>query len=130
MGPQDLAPRIHLRLQHGQLEIQLAAPTLVQVSLKGIHALVDLPVLAQQLGRVLPVLELGHLLREDGEDVLLLDGVVGGEVGAELEPRGEELLDAEVLGPFVLLAGAVEEVPGLAEVVVLWLGLGSVTIVL
>jgi len=52
--------------------------------------------------------------------VLFFDGVVRGEVGAELQAGGEELFEREVGGPFVGEAGVVEEVPLLAEMVVLY----------
>jgi len=76
-------------------------------------------VLAQQLGGVAASFELGHFSREDGENVLFFDCVVGAEVGAELQAGGEELLQREVGGAFVRGAGVVEESPGLAEVIVL-----------
>lgn len=51
--------------------------------------------------------------------MLLLDGVVRAEVRAELQPGRDELFQREVRGALVVLAGVVEHLPGLAEVVVL-----------
>lgn len=79
----------------------------------------NLLVLSQQFRGVLALLELWHFLRENGEDVLFFDRVVRGEVRAELQAGGEELLEGEIAGAFVGLAGCVEKCPGLAEVVVL-----------
>lgn len=69
----------------------------------------------------IPRPELGHLGGEFGEDVLLLDGVVDAELGAELEAELDEAAGGEEVEIFVFpsCAGAVELVPGEAEVVVL-----------
>lgn len=76
--------------------------------------------LPQQLRGVPARLELRHLLRQDRKDVLLLDGVVRAEVRAELQARGDELLEGDVRRPLIVQAGVVEHCPGLAEVVVLF----------
>lgn len=63
--------------------------------------------------------ELGHFLRENGEDVLFFDGVVEVELGAEGE-AGED----ELAGVFLFAGGGtgvLEVVPDEAEVVVLGL---------
>lgn len=49
---------------------------------------------------------------------MFFDAVVGGEVGAEVEAGLDEGAGGEVGGALVGGAGCVEEVPGLAEVVV------------
>lgn len=77
----------------------------------------DLFVLREQL-ELFP--ESGHFLREDGEDVLLFDRVVDGEVVRELIARLQEAAQGHALGFLARGAGAVQQVPGLAEVVVLW----------
>jgi len=51
--------------------------------------------------------------------VLFFYGVVGGEVGAELQAGGEELFEGEVGGTAIVNAGVVEDGPGLPEMVVL-----------
>jgi hypothetical protein len=119
MLPKYVSPRIHLGFQHTQLKIRLSTPTLLQILLKHIHTLMNLLVLPQQLRCIPPILKFGHLLRENGEDVLLFYRVVGGEMRTELDAGGEELSQGEVGRAFVLFAGVVEESPGLAEVVVL-----------
>jgi hypothetical protein len=48
--------------------------------------------------------------------VLFFDGVVHGEVVAELLAHGEELLDGHVARAFLRFARGVEDVPGHAEV--------------
>jgi hypothetical protein len=53
----------------------------------------DLFVLAQELGSVAARLELGHLLREHWEDVLLLNSMVCAKVRAELNAGVDELLE-------------------------------------
>ena len=62
--------------------------------------------------------ECRHLLGEDGEDVLFLDGVVDCEVVAELLAHGEEGLDGHALWALLGFAGGVEDVPGGAKIVV------------
>jgi hypothetical protein len=119
MRPKDRPPTVHLFLHLAQTQFVLTAPTALQILLKAIHALMNLLMLPQQLRRVAPGLELWHLLREDREDVLFFDGVVGAEVRAELEARRDELFQGEVGRPLVVEAGVVEHLPGLAEVVVL-----------
>lgn len=53
--------------------------------------------------------------------MLFFDGVVRFEVGEELQAGLEELPEGEVFGAGVGGGGGVEEVPGLAKVVVLFL---------
>jgi hypothetical protein len=50
--------------------------------------------------------------------VLLLNGVVYGEVVAELLAEAKELLDGHASWPFLGFTGRVDYVPGIAEVVV------------
>lgn len=119
MRPQNRSPTIHLRLQHAELQLALAALDALQVGLEGVHAVVDLPVLAQQLGGVAPGLELGHLGCEQGENVLFFDAVVRRQVRAELQSGRQELLEGQVLRSSVRFARRVEERPLLSEVVVL-----------
>jgi hypothetical protein len=73
-------------------------------------------VLAQQLSRVA---ELGHLLRQHGEYVLLLDRVVRVQVRAKLQAGLQKLPERKIFGTRVVARGGVEERPRLAEVVVL-----------
>jgi hypothetical protein len=98
---EDGAPGVHLLLHDAQLQLALAVAASAEVGLEDVHALVDLAVLAEQLGSRVRVLspgaggglELGHLARQDGEQVRLLDVVVGGQVAREVEacPRSASL---------------------------------------
>ena len=116
MLPQHRAKSIHHRLQLAEPQLALAGPALRDVRLELFEADVDLLVLRQQL-------ELfgkrRHLLRQYGKDVPLFDRVVDGEVVREVVAGLQEGAQRHALGFFAGGAGAVEEVPGLAEVVVL-----------
>lgn len=141
---QHVPPRVHLLLQHRQLQLALPVLAPPEVRLELVHAPVDLPVLAEELAVSLLLLpprlppaaaaaaasvvvvvmlggaELGHLPRQEGVQVRLLDGVVGGQVAGEVEAVVEELLEREVLGAAACGAGLVEEVEDFAEVFVLY----------
>lgn len=78
-------------------------------------------VLVQQQILIPSWLEFWHFSRQHGEDVGFFYAVVGFEVGEELEACLEELPEGEVSWARVGFAGCVEEGPGLAEVVVLFI---------
>jgi hypothetical protein len=119
MLPQHTPKGIHHSPQLRKSQLPLPGSTLRKVRLELIQPVVDLLVLRKEL-ELFP--ESGHFLREDGEDVLLFDGVVDGEVVRELVARLQEAAQGHALGFFARGAGAVQQVPGLAEVVVLWKG--------
>lgn len=116
MLPQHLPKSIHHRLQLPKPQFSLPSPTLRDIRLELLQPVVDLFVLREQFqlfgeGR--------HLFRENWEYVSLFDRVVDGEVVREVVAGLEEGAEGHALGFFAGGAGAVEEVPGLAEVVVL-----------
>jgi len=119
MLPQHLSKSVHHCLQLAEPQLALAGPALGDVRLELLQAVVDLLVLREQLelfgkGR--------HLLRQYGKYVPLFDRVVDGEVVREVVAGLQEGAQRHALGFFARGAGAVEEVPGLAEVVVLFEG--------
>lgn len=116
MLPQHLAKSVHHGLQLAKPQLALPSSALCDIRLELLQPVVDLLVLRQQLQLFA---ERGHFLREDGEDVLLFNRVVDGEVVREVVAGLEEGAECHALGFFAGGAGAVEEVPGLAEVVVL-----------
>jgi hypothetical protein len=73
----------------------------------------DLLVLRQQLQLFT---KRRHFLGQDGENVLFFNGVVHGEVVAELLAHAEELPDGHVAGTLLGFARGVQDVPGCAEV--------------
>jgi hypothetical protein len=117
MGPQNVTPRFHLLAKDGEIELVLAATAPAQVSFKHLEALVDLTVLVDQIASAR--VELGHAPGQHGEEVALLDGVMRGEMMAELQPFVEKLLERQVAGAVAVDAGRPEERPGLPEVVML-----------
>ena len=117
MLPQHRAKPIHDSTQLRKPQFPLPGPTLRKIRLELIHPVMDLLVLRQEFG-LFP--ESGHFLRENGEDVFFLDRVVDGEVVRELVARLQEAAQGHALRLFARSAGTVQEVPGLAEVVVLW----------
>jgi hypothetical protein len=119
--PKHAAERIHNSAQLRKPQLSLPGPTLCKVRLELVQTVVDLLVLREEL-ELFP--ERGHFLREDGEDVLLFDGVVYSEMMRKLVARLQEAAQGHALGFFAGGAGAVQQVPGLAEVVVLWKGRG------
>ena len=88
MLPQDFAKRVQdgLHLFHAQLF--LSTPTLTEVLLKFVESIVDLFVLSEQFELFL---EGWHLASENREDVALLDGMVDGQVVAEVVSHADEL---------------------------------------
>jgi hypothetical protein len=116
MLPKHLPKPIHHNLQLAKPQLALARPTLRNIRFELLQPVVDLLVLRQQLQLFA---ERGHFLREDGEDVLFFDRVVDGEVVREVVAGLQERAERHALGFFAGGAGAVEEIPGLAEVVVL-----------
>lgn len=116
MRPQHRPKSLHNNLHLLQPQFPLPTPTLANILLELIQPFVDLLMLRQQ--REL-FLESGHFARQHGEDVLLFDAVVHGQVVAEVGAGGEEGADGHAAWPFAGFAGAVEEVPGAAEVFVL-----------
>lgn len=93
MGPQDGAPALHPVAQLREVELLVAALAAAQVGLEVVETRVDGGVLLDH-GAGAGV-ELGHAGGEAGEEVRLLDGVVGGEVGGEGEAGVEELVGVD-----------------------------------
>ena len=116
MLPKHLPKPIHHNLQLAKPQLALPSPALRDISFELLQPVVDLLVLRQQFQLFA---ERRHFLREDREDVLLFDRVVDGEVVREVVAGLQEGAEGHALGFFAGGAGAVEEVPGLAEVVVL-----------
>lgn len=116
MLPKHLPKPIHNHLQLSKPQLPLPSPALRDIRLKLLQSVVDLLVLRQQLQLFA---ESRHFLRQDWEDVPLFDRVVDGEVVREVVAGLQEGAEGHALGFFARGAGAVEEVPGLAEVVVL-----------
>lgn len=98
MLPKHVPKPIHNLLQLAQPQLSRPARTIFKILLQNIKPLVNLLMLSQQL-ELLP--ERWHFLSEHGENVLLLDGVVHGEVVAEVETDSEELFDGHVFGAFL-----------------------------
>ena len=88
--PQDLAKCIQdgLHLFHAQLF--LSTSTLTEILLKLVESIVDLFVLSEQFKLLL---EGWHLARENREDVALLDGMMDGQVVAEVVSHADKLAD-------------------------------------
>jgi hypothetical protein len=116
MLPQYFSKSIHHLSQLAKPQFPLASPALRDIRLKLLQAIVDFFVLREQLQLFL---ESGHFPRENGEDVLLFDRVVDGKVVCEIVARLQERAQRHALRFLAGCARAVEEVPGLAEVVVL-----------
>ena len=116
MLPQHRAKPIHDSTQLRKPQFPLPGPTLRKIRLELIQPVMDLLVLREEF-ELFP--ESGHFLRENGEDVFFLDRVVDGEVVRELVARLQEAAQGHALRLFARSAGTVQEVPGLAEVVVL-----------
>jgi hypothetical protein len=116
MLPQHCAKPIHDFPQLRKPQFSLPSPALRKIRLELIQPVMNLLVLGEEF-KLFP--ESRHFLREDGEDVLLFDRVVDGEVVRELVARLQEAAQGHALGFLARGAGVVEEVPGLAEVVVL-----------
>ena len=116
MLPKHLPKSIHNRLQLPKPQFTLPSPALRNIRLELLQSVVDLFVLREQFQLFG---ECWHLFGEDWEYVPLFDRVVDGEVVREVVAGLEEGAEGHALGFFAGGAGAVEEVPGLAEVVVL-----------
>lgn len=116
MLPQHFPKAIHnpLHLLHPQFP--LSTPALLNITFQLLQPRMYQLMLTEELELFL---ERRHLLREDGEDVFLFDGVVEGELLAEFVGGAEEGAEGHAVGAFVGCGGGVEGVPGLAEVVVL-----------
>jgi hypothetical protein len=114
--PENSSEPIHDFPQLRKPHFTFSAPTLRQIRLELIQPIVDLLVLSEEF-ELFP--KSGHFLREDGENVLLLNRVVDGKVVRELVARLQEATQGHALGFLARGAGVVQEVPGLAEVVVL-----------
>lgn len=87
MRPQHRSKRVQYPFDLLPPQIPLAVPAVRQVLLQHIHAGVDLLVLLERRGAGPETL---HALREDGEDVLLFDVVVHGQVGDEAEAEADQ----------------------------------------
>jgi hypothetical protein len=107
MLPQHLAKSIHDLFQLAKPQLALTTSALGNVRLELLQPVVDLFMLREQFQLFL---ESGHFPRENREDMLLFNRVVDGQV---------ERAQRHALRFLAGCAGAVEEVPGLAEVVVL-----------
>jgi hypothetical protein len=116
MLPQHCAKPIHDFPQLRKPQFSLPSPALRKIRLELIQPVMNLLVLGEEF-KLFP--ESRHFLREDGEDVLLFDRVVDGEVVRKLVARLQEAAQGHALGFLARGAGVVQEVPGLAEVVVL-----------
>jgi len=114
--PENSSEPIHDFPQLREPHFTFPAPTLRKIRLELIQPIMDLLVLGEKLKLFT---ESGHFLRENGENMLLLDRVVDGEVVRELVARLQEATQGHALGFLARGAGVVQEVPGLAEVVVL-----------
>jgi hypothetical protein len=106
MPPKHIPKPIHQPFHLLPLQINLAGAALPQILLQLLQTLMDLPMLGEEV-QLAP--ELGHLFCEDGEDVLLFDGVVEVELGAEVQPGLDELAGGEAASTglsFFACAGA------------------------
>ena len=116
MFPQHRAEPIHHLPQLRKPQLALPSPALCKIRLELVQPVMNLLVLREQFELFA---ESGHFLREDGKNVLLFDRMVDGEVVRELVARVQEAAQRHALGFLARGAGVVQEVPGLAEVVVL-----------
>lgn len=116
MLPKHFPKSIHHLPQLRKPQLPLTQPTLRNIRLELLQPVVNLLVLREELEFLA---ESGHFLRQHGENVPLFDRVVDGEVVREVVAGLQEGAQRHARGLFVARAGLVEEVPGLAEVVVL-----------
>ena len=114
--PQNRAESVHNLLQLLEAQLLFAAAARLNVRLQHDEALVDVPVVRQQLQLLA---EGRHLARQYGEDAPLLDRVVYRQVLAELGRRHQERPDRHALRALARYARVVQHVPGRAEVGVL-----------
>lgn len=111
-GPKPIQQALHLP----QLQLPLPTPALGKPDLQLVQTLVDTLVVREE---VQLFAESRHALRQQGENVLFFDGVVHGQVVAEVVGEGDELPDARAGRALVVRAGCVEGLPRAAEVLVL-----------
>ena len=116
MLPKHTPKSIHHTLQLPKPQLPLPSPTFRNIRLELLQSIMNFFMLREQFQLFG---ESRHLLGEHGENVSFFDRVVDGEVVGEIVARLEEGAKGHALGFFPGGAGAVEEVPGLAEVVVL-----------
>jgi hypothetical protein len=114
--PQHLAKCVQngLHLFHAQLF--LSTSTLTEIFFEFVESVVDLFVLSEQFELFL---EGWHLAGEHREDVALLDGMMDGQVVAEVVSYTNELADRHATRSLFAFACAVQQLPRPAEVLML-----------
>jgi hypothetical protein len=115
--PQHLAKCVQngLHLFHAQLF--LSTSTLTEIFFEFVESVVDLFVLSEQFELFL---EGWHFAGKHREDVALLDGMMDGQVVAEVVSYTNELADRHASRSLFAFACAVQQIPRPAEVLVLY----------
>jgi hypothetical protein len=116
MLPQHLAKPVHdsLHLAQSQLPLPILARDQIRPHL--LQALVDLPVLAQELQFVS---EGWHALPQLWEHVPFFDEMVRLHLLAKVDAGAEELTEREIGWSLICIAYIIQGFPGLTEVVML-----------
>lgn len=120
MRPEHLSEPVHDLLELGQPQFPFPAATPVQIRLELLQPFVDLFVLGDE---VVVGGESGHPFRELREHVLFFDRVVHRQGVAEVQALRDEGAQRHPVRAGSGRAGLVQQVPGVAEMVVLEKGM-------